>query len=94
MQDIELANVGQQAFRLLRVKMRRTRIEHILSALPLLATEERTFGIGSSVPLAAQCSAANRRSDSGCIRTPWFVNLSGQAAAAPARNAMKSRLFI
>src|SRR6266404_7017682 len=33
-------------------KMRRTRIEHILSALPPLATEERTFGIGSSVPLA------------------------------------------
>jgi hypothetical protein len=31
------------------VKMRRTRIEHILSALPPLATEERTFGIGSSV---------------------------------------------
>jgi hypothetical protein len=29
------------------VKMRRTRIEHILSALPPLATEERTFGIGS-----------------------------------------------
>jgi hypothetical protein len=28
----------------LRVKMRRTRIEHILSALPQLATEERTFG--------------------------------------------------
>src|SRR6516164_9510103 len=26
------------------VKMRRTRIEHILSALPPLATEERTFG--------------------------------------------------
>jgi hypothetical protein len=34
------------------VKMRRTRIEHILSALPPLATEERTFGIGSSVPAA------------------------------------------
>src|SRR5262245_45275107 len=33
------------------VKMRRTRIEHILSALPQLATEERTFGIGSSVPI-------------------------------------------
>jgi hypothetical protein len=33
--------------------MRRTRIEHILSALPPLATEERTFGIGSSVPNAA-----------------------------------------
>jgi hypothetical protein len=32
------------------VKMRRTRIEHTLSALPLLATEERTFGIGSFVP--------------------------------------------
>src|SRR6476659_3869318 len=32
------------------VKMRRTSIEHILSALPPLATEERTFGIGSSVP--------------------------------------------
>jgi hypothetical protein len=31
-------------------EMRRTRIEHILSALPPLATEERTFGIGSSVP--------------------------------------------
>ena len=30
--------------------MRRTRIEHILSALPPLATEERTFGIGSFVP--------------------------------------------
>jgi hypothetical protein len=30
--------------------MRRTRIEHILSALPSMATEERTFGIGSSVP--------------------------------------------
>src|SRR5262245_22354676 len=30
--------------------MRRTRIEHILFALPPLATEERTFGIGSSVP--------------------------------------------
>ena len=27
-------------------------IEHILSALPPLATEERTFGIGSSVPKA------------------------------------------
>ncbi len=34
-----------------RVKMRRTRSEHILSALPPLTTEERTFGIGSSVPL-------------------------------------------
>src|SRR4029077_1985031 len=32
--------------------MRRTRIEHILSALPPLATEERTFGIGTSVPKA------------------------------------------
>jgi hypothetical protein len=30
--------------------MRRTRIEHILSALPPLATEERTFGIASFVP--------------------------------------------
>jgi hypothetical protein len=30
--------------------MRRTRMEHILSALPPLATEERTFEIGSSVP--------------------------------------------
>ena len=30
--------------------MRRARIEHILSALPPLATGERTFGIGSSVP--------------------------------------------
>jgi hypothetical protein len=36
-----------------RVKMRRTRIEHILCALPQLATEERTFGNGSSVPQAA-----------------------------------------
>src|SRR6476619_7670615 len=36
--------------------MRRTRIEHILSALPPLATEERTFGIGSSVPGAAVSS--------------------------------------
>ena len=35
------------------VKMRRTRIEHILCALPQLATEERTFGNGSSVPQAA-----------------------------------------
>jgi hypothetical protein len=33
--------------------MRRTRIEHILSALPLLATEERTFGI------AAPCQEAD-----------------------------------
>ena len=41
-----------------RVKMRRTRIEHILSALPPLATEERTFGIGSSVPKADSCAAA------------------------------------
>ena len=32
--------------------MRRTRIEHILSALPPLTTEERTFGIGSFVPEA------------------------------------------
>src|SRR5262249_2401028 len=36
--------------------MRRTRIEHILSALPPLATEERTFGIGSSVPIVLQKS--------------------------------------
>jgi hypothetical protein len=42
----------------LGVKMRRTRIEHILSALPPLATEERTFGNGSSVPQADICSAA------------------------------------
>ena len=34
------------------MEMRRTRIEHIESALPPLATEERTFGNGSSVPLA------------------------------------------
>ena len=33
------------------VKMRRTHIEHMLSALPPIATEERTFLIGSSVPL-------------------------------------------
>ena len=33
--------------------MRRTRIEHILSALPSIATGERTFGIGSSAPQAA-----------------------------------------
>ena len=38
-------------------KMRRTRVEHILSALPPLATEERTFGIGSSVPEADSCTA-------------------------------------
>jgi hypothetical protein len=31
---------------------------HILSALPQLATEERTFGNGSSVPKADICSAA------------------------------------
>jgi hypothetical protein len=30
--------------------VRRTRIERILSALPPITTEERTFGIGSSVP--------------------------------------------
>jgi hypothetical protein len=42
------------------VKMRRTRIEHILSALPPLATEERTFGIGSSVPQAPVSSSSNR----------------------------------
>ena len=35
------------------IKMRRTRIEHILSALPPLATEERTLGTGSSAPQAA-----------------------------------------
>jgi hypothetical protein len=34
------------------VKTRRIRIEHIESALPPLATEERTFGNGSSVPTA------------------------------------------
>jgi hypothetical protein len=39
--------------------MRRTRIEHSLSALPPLATEERTFGIGSSVPQLDSCTAAN-----------------------------------
>ena len=33
--------------------MRRTRIEHMLSALPPIAAEERTFLIGSSVPKAA-----------------------------------------
>src|SRR5262249_15922342 len=43
------------------VKMGRRRIEHILSALPPLATEERTFGIGSSVPIAAERNAAHRR---------------------------------
>jgi hypothetical protein len=32
------------------VKLRRTRPEHISSALPPIATEERTFRIGSSVP--------------------------------------------
>jgi hypothetical protein len=42
------------------VKMRRTRIEHILSALPPLATEERTFGIGSSVPEAKHDAARGR----------------------------------
>jgi hypothetical protein len=41
---------------LVRVKMRRTRIEHILSALPPLATEERTFGIGSLVQILLQKS--------------------------------------
>jgi hypothetical protein len=40
------------------VKMQTTRIEHILCALPQLAIEERTFGIGSSVPIATQCTAA------------------------------------
>ena len=35
-----------------RVKMRRTHIEHMLSALRPLATEERTFQIGSFVPRA------------------------------------------
>src|SRR6266516_407810 len=29
------------------------------SALPPIATEERTFGIGSSVPIASECSAAS-----------------------------------
>jgi hypothetical protein len=46
-------NVGD-ALGPLGVKMRRTRIEHILSALPPLTTEERTFGIGSSVPPSDQ----------------------------------------
>jgi hypothetical protein len=46
------------------VKMRRTPIERILSALPPLATEERTFGIGSSVPKAAVSS----RSKTATIR--------------------------
>ena len=41
-------------------KMRRTRVEHILSALPPLATEERTFGIGSSVPVGDIRSAKIR----------------------------------
>jgi hypothetical protein len=48
------------------VEMRRTRIEHILSALPPLATEERTFGIGSSVPIATFRAAAR----SIAIRSP------------------------
>src|SRR5215813_7517913 len=59
------------------VKMRRTRIEHILSALPPLATEERTFGIGSSVPLADICSAAN------CTLFDHFVR-----AARPAYSSL------
>src|SRR5262245_43460905 len=49
------------------VKMRRTPIEHILSALPPLATEERTFGIGSSVPIADSYTAA-KNSLSGTAR--------------------------
>src|SRR5262249_28465454 len=40
-------------------KMRRTRIEHMLSALPPLATEERTFGIGSFVPKPAVSRCSN-----------------------------------
>jgi hypothetical protein len=45
--DHDPITVVTPAYVRLRVKMRRTRIEHILSALPPLATEERTFGIGS-----------------------------------------------
>jgi hypothetical protein len=41
---------------------RRTRIEHILSALPALATKERTFGIGSSVPEAAVSNRSKQTS--------------------------------
>ena len=40
--DSDIAFSSQSVFRLL--------LEHILSALPQLATQERTFGIGSSVP--------------------------------------------
>jgi len=34
------------------VKTRRTHIEHVLSALPLIATDARTSGIGRFVPTA------------------------------------------
>src|SRR5262245_22530156 len=40
--------------------MRKTRSEHMLSALLPLATEERTFGIGSFVPGSDERSAAAR----------------------------------
>jgi hypothetical protein len=56
------------------VKMRRTRIEHILSALPPLATEERTFGNGSSVPRGdIRVAADSYYPRSGGLRPPWLA---------------------
>ena len=45
---------------LLRVKLRRTQPEHILSALPPIATVGRTSQVGSFVPGTDSCIAANR----------------------------------
>ena len=43
------------------VKAGKPHCEHILSALLPLATEERTFGIGSSVPIADQVHGSKQR---------------------------------
>ena len=66
---------------------------HILSALPSIATKERTFGIGSLVPgvdLQLQCSSspgAGRRA-----RIPLrAMRASGRRALSSSRTASKTR---
>jgi hypothetical protein len=78
----------------LSVKLRRPQPEHILSALPPLATEERTFGIGSFVPKAvlSRCNKLRCYSITSSARASSVGGTSRPSAFAVLRLMTSSNL--
>ena len=76
--------------------MRRTRIEHILSALPPITTEERTFRIGSLGPIGDIVIAkllTNHASPNRKEVTPYSIT-SSAAVSKPGGTSRPSALAV